>query len=271
MDTNADAFFAIGKTHMVCQDYARAGRTKTGAPYAIVCDGCSSSTDTDFGSRLLAVAAEVQLQAGILPDAARTVDILKCNLDWLGLNPRCFDSTMLAALLDGKYVRVRMWGDGVVAARRRDGKIEIVTVEHTKGAPGYVSYGLSEDRRLGYLAEFGNKYNISKLSSDEDYHESFVGIEAPLQDWSFDVETYDLVAVLSDGAQSFQCLSQTDTSRTLIDIPVREVLREMLAVRSVRGEFIKRRTNKFLTKTCPPLFWQHADDLAIAAIWLGEP
>ena len=56
MEWRTDAFFSIGKTHMVCQDYARSGTTRAGHPYAIVCDGCSSSPDTDLGSRFLAMS-----------------------------------------------------------------------------------------------------------------------------------------------------------------------------------------------------------------------
>jgi hypothetical protein len=272
METNADACFSIGKTHMVCQDYARAGRTRDGAPYAIVSDGCSSSPDTDVGARLLAIAAEVQLRAGVMPDAERTVEMLRCNLDWHGLSSRCFDATMVAALLEKTEVRVRMWGDGVVAARRRDGAIEVCTVDHTKNAPGYVSYLLDKDRKRDYIAEYGNEYKITRWSSaNEDGWVVDTGVEAPLRDWAFNVNEYDLVAVLSDGVQTFQCLSETETSRTLIDVPPEEVLRELLAIRSVRGEFMKRRTHKFLTKACPPRLWHHADDLAIAAIWMGDP
>lgn len=272
MDTNSDACFWIGKTHKVCQDYARAGLTRDGSPYAIVSDGCSSSPDTDFGARLLAVAAEVQLQAGVMPNAERTVEMLRCNLEWHGLSSRCFDATLITALLDKDQVRVRMWGDGVIAARRRDGKIAVCTVDHTKNAPGYLSYLLDKDRQRDYFAEFGNEYRVTRWSSaNEEGWVADIGIEAPLKDWSFGVNDYDLVAVLSDGVQTFQCLSQTETSRQLIDVPSEEVLRELLDVKSVRGEFIQRRTHKFLTKVCPSRLWHHADDLAIAAIWMGEP
>jgi hypothetical protein len=269
VEPNSDAFFAMGKTHMVCQDYARAGKTKDGLPYAVVCDGCSSSPDTDFGSRLLAVAAEAQLQQGILPSPERTVEMLRLNVDWLGLSPTSFDATMVAALQDRDRVRVRMWGDGVIAARRRDGQLELHTVEHTKNAPGYLSYALDGARRTAYIAKFGEEYKVSSCKNIEDPTWSvYCGVPAPC-DWSFPLADYMMVAVLSDGVSTFQCLSETATSRQLQDIPVVEVVKELLTFGMTRGAFVQRRCHKFLTKTCPPRLWQHADDLAVGAIWTG--
>ena len=57
----ADAHFSIGKTHRVCEDYARAGLLPDGRAFAIVSDGCSSSPDTDFGSRLMTIAAQERM------------------------------------------------------------------------------------------------------------------------------------------------------------------------------------------------------------------
>ncbi|MCA9708502.1 MAG: hypothetical protein KDK70_21815, partial [Myxococcales bacterium] len=64
-----DAWFAIGDTHVVCEDFACAGHTEAGAGFAVVCDGCSSSPQTDVGARLLAAAARVELERGRLPEA----------------------------------------------------------------------------------------------------------------------------------------------------------------------------------------------------------
>ena len=45
----SDSFFAIGKAHTVCEDYARDGKIPdTERVFAIVSDGCSSSPDTDW-------------------------------------------------------------------------------------------------------------------------------------------------------------------------------------------------------------------------------
>ena len=53
----ADAYFEIGATHLVCQDYALAFANNEYA-YAIVSDGCTSSPNTDIGARLISVIAK---------------------------------------------------------------------------------------------------------------------------------------------------------------------------------------------------------------------
>lgn len=274
MQTNADAFFTIGKTHMICQDYARAGRAKNGNAYAVVCDGCSSSPDTDFGARLLAIAAEIQLQSGLMPEIDRTIEMLKINLDWVGLKGYCFDATMVAALLEEGQIRVRMWGDGVIVGKRRNGQLLIHSVEHTKGAPHYVSYHLDEDRFQGYLAKFGNAYRILTLDQalkgqdDIAYWNTQVGVEAPFADWKFDTSEFELVALMSDGASSFQCVASTSTSRSSMAVPLEEVVPDLLQIKSTTGEFVRRTVHKFLNKACPTRNWFHTDDLAVAALWV---
>lgn len=276
MEPNSDAFFAMGKSHMVCQDYARAGRTKDGLFYAVVCDGCSSSPDTDFGARLLAVAAEAQLQCGVIPNPERTVEMLQCNVEWLGLNPQCFDATMVAALQEPDCIRVRMWGDGIVVAQRRDGKLEVHLVEHLNNAPMYLSYALDEQRRESYLKKYGDQHKVSTcifspFSTSEDPSWSvFCSVQAPLRDWVFDTSAYASVAVLTDGASTFQVLSETETSKQPRDIPLTEVLRDLLAFKSLRGSFVQRRCHRFLSRECPSRLWHHVDDLAVGVVWAGD-
>jgi hypothetical protein len=275
METNSDAFFAMGKSHMVCQDYARFGKTRDGLSYAVVCDGCSSSPDTDFGARLLAVAAETQMQCGVIPSPERTVEMLRCNVEWLGLSPQCFDATMVAALQEPDGVRVRMWGDGVVVAQRRDGKLEVHLVEHLNNAPTYLSYDLDERRRERYLEKFGNLYKVSTCTfspfslSEEPSWSVFCSVPAPLRDWVFDTSGYASVAVMTDGANSFQVLSETETSKHPRAIPLTEVLRDLLAFKSLRGSFVQRRCHKFLLKECPTRLWDHVDDLAVGVVSMG--
>ena len=61
----ADAYFAIGRTHDVCQDYALAS-DDVPKTWALVSDGCSSSPASDIGARLLGRAAAHALERGRL-------------------------------------------------------------------------------------------------------------------------------------------------------------------------------------------------------------
>ena len=60
-----DSAFQIGKTHDVCEDFALTGTfedEKNTARYVIVSDGCSSSQNTDLGSRLLSFSIANELK-----------------------------------------------------------------------------------------------------------------------------------------------------------------------------------------------------------------
>jgi hypothetical protein len=277
---NTDAFFSIGKTHMVCEDYARAGFTEDRHPYAIVCDGCSSSTDTDIGARALAtsLAARVEnLCTGkystdrVMNDAASHASMA---LFAAKVDDRALDATVVAAYRvekEGKEgVQVSMRGDGVVVARRRDGDFYIHTVDHLRNAPQYLNYDLDAARMAGYMKRYGNKSSVrtyvSKFGKDrpQDGWESnlYTEFEGHPTDWFYDAEVYDLVMVLSDGVHTFQ---------TLVDVPVEQVVMQLLKIKGTKGEFLKRRCHKFLTRFCETNDWQHYDDFSAAAIWMEDP
>ncbi len=52
---NLDSFFSMAKQHAVCQDYAIGGMLPS--PFLVLCDGCSSSNNSDVGARILAISA----------------------------------------------------------------------------------------------------------------------------------------------------------------------------------------------------------------------
>jgi len=278
MKWNADAFFAVGKTHTVCQDYARAELDPDMRPYIVVCDGCSSSPDTDFGARLLAAAAIHRMHAD--PDASlssREEAILfraDATAGALGLPRTCLDATLLTATLasDGQ-VRVSMRGDGVVAGRLRDGTLVIHRVEHARGAPRYLSYDLDQDRLADYRAQFGDVSSVASFSThgpDRAWSPDTQFNDHP-DDWVFPADRFDLVVLLSDGASSFQRVVETSTSRSLETVPLEDVVAQILDIKGFAGAFLKRRCHKFLTKFCAERRWQHADDFSAAAIWTETP
>ena len=51
MIVHVDDFLHIGQTHNVCEDYILSDVDPF--PYIVLSDGCSSSRDSDFGSRIL--------------------------------------------------------------------------------------------------------------------------------------------------------------------------------------------------------------------------
>ena len=95
-----DSYFKIGKSHKVCEDYARAKEiphpylAKEKLPYAVVSDGCSGSEDTDFGSRLMAISVETALRNDSLSESRIMSHLRKMMPPYLPKT--CLDATVLA-------------------------------------------------------------------------------------------------------------------------------------------------------------------------------
>jgi Protein phosphatase 2C len=255
---HADATFVIGARHEVCEDWAAAGDA-----WALVCDGCSSSPRSDFGARLIGRAAERSLALGQLCPA-HVVEAAAEQARNMALPARCLDATLLAAWHDpgGGCIRALAMGDGVIAARRRDGSLEAWSIEHPDGAPAYPSY-LIDDERLGhYLRSHGRRRVVHHFDGPTRPRQTVVVQDEHLSlapwclRWAFPLSRYDMVAVMSDGATALR----TPDGSTL---SLGDSLRELLAFRRHRGRFVRRRVRGALRK-CG---WQLGDDLAMAAIW----
>jgi hypothetical protein len=270
---NADTFFAGGTGHKVCQDYARCGKLPDGRAYAIVSDGCSSSPDTDFGARVLVLAAEHALD----PVRSGPVDplniienadtVIRPNMILSAVPRTCLDATLLMAREALDVVDVWVAGDGAVVARRRDGKFTLTDFD-CAGAPAYLSYLLDDERREAWKTQFGKRTMKKILQEAENYqiHQQFE--DRPFNDpavykFCLSQEEYDLVMLLTDGIHSFRHRD------TLEPIPAITVVEHLMNFKSMNGEFVTRRVRKFLTKECPELGWTHYDDLGVAAIHFG--
>lgn len=165
---NADAYFEIGASHIVCEDYALAGTYKD-MGYAVVCDGCSSSPHTDVGARIMAHIARDALmylhQRGHMdkhPSVSHIRDsfeeiVVKKALEvksTLRLDLENFDTTLLIAGATPHIQFAMGFGDGVIAVFQEGGSVHITDLEYSQNAPMYLSYEMSLDRRDGYLQTF---------------------------------------------------------------------------------------------------------------------
>lgn len=291
MKARADAFFAQGKTHMVCQDYALARADKDA--YAIVCDGCSSSPRTDVGARLVAHATALHMRwlhnvEPAFADRERMIIDAAANAaNEIDLDLHALDATVIAARTGvdkegSQGVIVSMRGDGVLVARHRTGGHHVIyTVDHEENAPRYLSYDIDTQRLEGYLNKFGEKSCSRVYISRWVEHRAADGwapnlstdFEGHPEDWFFAADEYDLVMVLSDGARTFQRVvqSRSGTSQYLVNVPLEQVVGHLLDIKGTKGAFLQRRCHKFLTKFCAAEGWQHADDFSAAAIYMEDP
>lgn len=276
---STDTYFGIGKTHEVCQDYARCGVAPDGKAYALVSDGCSSSPDTDFGSRLLTMAAVHQ--RNLFPEAPldphwaiwRAFSMVQSPL-----TPACLDATLLGITETQDGVRVSIAGDGVVCARNRATGLMRIWDFDFRGAPGYPSYLLDARRLVNYRREgFGDRIvricqeeksgdfiqeegeeGLFGPSGGDSNEDGFDGVAARLTFSSFE---WDLVMIASDGVHSFQ------RNDNLQSVPMLDVLWNLMAIKSFTGQFVSRRCRAF-EKFCIKEGWHHNDDLGVAAAYM---
>jgi len=289
---DSDAFFTIGKTHKVCQDYAKAGTLERCGAYAIVSDGCSGSPDTDFGARFITMAAVndrhihsaevLRFYLSPLFDATEVARQAK-EMIRSPLNPSCIDATCLGIFEEAGGVFVVAAGDGVILAKKRDGTVEVVDIDFN-GAPGYPSYLVYPARLDAYYKEgYGERIVTRTLGwvngSDWDPSKETKHRFTPVAAWVEDLKTevldgpfvrlwfpkadYELVMVVSDGIHSFQ------DAATLERVPMLEIVPNLIGIKSYAGEFVARRVIAF-EKLCAKKGWHHNDDLGVAAVYLGE-
>jgi len=219
-------------------------------------------------------------QEAILPMACASVGKL---LPW-----ECLDATLFTVHEDHNHdLDARLSGDGVMVARRKDGSFTVWDIEFNHNAPAYLSYQLNRQRLTTYLSGklsigvVGDQCGIRtikrstygtdflKLEWTNEVHTQEVVVGNPSTFWFsylFGIDNVDTVAIFSDGVHSFQ---RKNSLGHLESIPLEEVLRQLMAFKGMKGEFVTRRCHKFFNKFCVENGWSHYDDFSMAAIYVG--
>lgn len=260
---NANSAFSIGHDHIICEDYALSGMS-AGLSYAVVCDGCSASPEVDFGARILAMSAKRAILLArdsepmrfgeiIIQNAERVFDVLP------HLHRQALDATVLTAWVEDNNVVVRLYGDGVFVHKSGD-NVYAVNMHLTSGAPDYLSYHLDPQRLAIYKGVKGNVKTIEALEITNGTKTINSGVADPLVPVTLkrEVKPGDIVAVISDGINSFRQSDNTDIDWT-------DLLEEFVGYKNFEGEFAIRRLAAFKRK-CLKEGTTHYDDISIAAI-----
>ena len=247
---NTDATINIGSTHSLCQDYALAGNG-----YVILSDGCSSSPYTDIGARLLVHAMARNLSAHDISELHK--EAARVALAWarmIGLPPQAVDATLMSAHVCGEDLIVACSGDGVIILESSDGVLDVYAISSPSGYPFYPSYVHQPDR----LAELVTNNRCNKEVKHHDSTEITDSLTISLK---LKAANYKYVALASDGINSFLHAQQR--------VCLTDVLKEFWAFKTSHSAFVERRIKRF-KKDTHVKGWQHADDLAIAVIHLGD-
>lgn len=266
-----DTFFTMGKSHKVCEDYAICQYDADHLDQMIaVSDGCSSSKDTDFGSRILLkllgnhiAPTTPQLALGLWASA-------KDIVDQLALPIGCLDATMnfgFTTEINGvKGIEVFTIGDGFVVAQDNHNEISITEIEYDRNAPYYLAYEFDSGRKEQFKKLNQKKsvtvkcYDYETCSVQDSYTSTTdenVAVDRFTRLW-FPLEVYKSVSVFSDGLKTFIPHDQTQPK-----VPLQQIVKELISFPQTNGEFVKRRCLKFMKNHIESSFY---DDFSMATI-----
>ncbi len=235
-----DSHFSMGRTHLICEDYARRGHSPF--PWVMVSDGCSSSNDTDIGSRLLILTAQKYLsQLNRLPDyysfGKHIISQTVKNMQPLDLNDNALDATLLLAIAKGRTIHIYIYGDGFIVLKDKENNWRIIEFSFTQNAPYYLSYWIDESYRASYLKMLQTQ---KTLQIKDGQNSSLFSFDKALQ-YQFSLDDYPLIAITSDG------LSKFVNMKDYKPIAVETLLSRLFDFPSLSGSFVKRRLPAILT------------------------
>lgn len=262
---NIDTFLQIGKQHKICEDYIIKGYDPV--PFIILADGCSSSKDTEMGSRILCYLAKQYIRYHSAT-SSYNYDIMgkwiihnaEMTARQLGLKRECLDATLIIGYVLNDTVYVFIYGDGSLILESNEGDIEIYQVKFSNNAPYYLSYLLDQSRHNEYhnmkndkqVIMYNSKWHITDIATLA-YDTQYIR-EIPFA-------KFPKILICSDGIDSF-----------IVDDPTQqnplhntsEIVPGFLSFKTTKGDFLKRRLQKEI-KTLEKTGITHYDDLAVGA------
>ena len=266
MPWNADIAYRIGVDHEECQDHAHMAENTKGK-LICVSDGCSSSLNSDWGSRLLTSAATSRWKSElcfeeIAEDAIFTAHQVILNVPNVS-KMSALDATLILASVVNDICSIIMWGDGTYIIVNNDKTWEIHTVEFKSNAPEYLSYLVNPPRHEQYkVAGDHTKVITTATYSAENVLTGLTIVESVKQFESWIISNVDTLLICSDGISSFtHKKALTVTERYSAD----EVAKDLIAIPNRNGDFLKRRWKKMRQKFDKTGI-SHSDDFAVAAL-----
>ena len=264
---NIDAYSMIGKPHRgaMCQDYYRIGMTQKGVSYFILCDGCSSSLDTDIGARIIALAFEEIINSDLFTENVFNQSMVweamataRKNCKALGLDISCLDTTALVAAFfpETKTLCHITCGDGYIFWKEKDKTPEIAEVSFAQNAPYYPVLLIEPERYFNWRTTYDNNDMTIKQGNESSTSKpNFISCARPTNNLEF-------FGMATDGIGSF-----ITTANEIV--PSEEVFKEVLDFPSFAGSFVQRSGN-FLIKKYLKQGTLNNDDLTIAAMYCFE-
>lgn len=244
-----DSFEKIGHGKYVCQDYIIHNNSFSGIPYTILSDGCSSSKNTDIGTRLLAYTARNIISCIYEEDftfyesaytfLGKEIISRATNIAaMLEIPDTCiFDATLIFSFKRGNDIYVWMYGDGYIIAGDKNSHYKL-KVSFPNSAPNYLSYYLHSRCMNEYKSRL-NPENI-KYIEDSKYRDiCTVSADTPIV-LRFNIINDPIVLIASDGLNSFVC---PETRNGYSDD---KLINEILDIKTINKNFLQIKMRKLL-------------------------
>lgn len=287
---NTNAYYEIGSSHRVCEDYALSGTYKDMA-YAIISDGCSASDDTDIGARLLSTIAKGVIKYLRDRELIGTKDfnsifrelvVRKCLevKQSLGLPIDAFDATLLISTVYKDKIISLGWGDGYFIFVTKDNVKIIYDIHYSMGAPYYLSYEMSPSKKKAYEDTYGNSIITVKnsiIATDGSVTETINNPTGGLYSESLYKEAHvpsiKFVILSSDGIGTYQDdpkFPKEDGAEKKTYSAI-EIIPDIAAYKNTAGEFVIRRMQR-IKSDMDKNHIVHIDDVSCSSIALDlEP
>jgi len=257
-----DVYIDRGTTHSICEDYIISGNKPY--PYVILSDGCSSSKNTDMGSRILCYLARQYFSyqhdnyqfPNLNYDEMGLYIIHNAEVvaKQMGLHRSCLNATLIIAYVyEGKYY-IYTYGDGTFVFQDKSGALTVTEFEFTKNAPYYLGYKIDSGAMNAYhdlKQDLIIKSNINGVASQNEYAYDFKNLIV------LNCDEFPRILLCSDGLSSFIHNKINPVDPLIIG-------KEFLLYKSTKGEFLKRRIKRAL-KNYNKDNIEHFDDLAVGA------
>ncbi len=279
MKLYADYYFHIGYAHLrsgkPCQDYAYAQTFKQSA-LAVVSDGCSGGGRTDIGARLItqATISALRYLRQERKEELNEKDAIEVSLNQkiklrqaqaiLEVEYEDLLATCLYAYFTPAGGLIHLEGDGVIVFKYQS-QLELIRIDWKNNIPYYPIY--SEFGLDAFYQVHGNDLEAKVLSQErwrkngsefKKVDQKNLSLRIALSGLDFWFKAQELaglefVAIFSDG------ITQID------NIDWKEAVQELLAFKSIRGEFAKRRMIRFI-RDSQKIGRGPIDDIAYAVI-----
>lgn len=257
---NTDSAFITGNSHRKCEDYARSGNN-----YVLVSDGCSSSTDSDFGARILVKISE-NLIVNNKWNPRDAIVMTNNSCKNLGLKNESSDATLITAIVDGNNVNISAFGDGFIFIEYKDGKRKIIDISYPSGYPYYLNYIHDPSRIKIIQKEYEEKKSFKTIEITDENGETIKNTECfnpnLINEFSISekIENINFIAIMTDGISSF-VEKKTKNNVSKIDI-----IKDLCCFKNTVGEAAQRRMNAFV-KNIKLKDIINEDDLSLGVIF----